>query len=257
MISNLASVHPKAKIGKNVTIDQFASVYADVEIGDDCHIGPNAVIFPDTTIGNNCKIFPGAVIGAVSQDLKYKGEKTNTVVGNNTIIREYVTINKGTVDRITTKIGDNCLLMAYVHIAHDCLIGNNVILANSVGLSGHITVEDFAIIEGMVGAQQFLTVGAHCFIAGGSLIRKNVPPFVRCAREPLSYIGVNKIGLSRRGFSEESIKEIEDIYRILFVKGLSMTKALEMIETECKESPEKTTILTFIKNSPDGIIKGI
>lgn len=257
MISNLASVHPKAKLGKNVTIDQFASIYADVEIGDNCHIGPNAVIFPDTVIGNDCKVFPGAVIGAVSQDLKYKGEKTNTVVGNNTIIREYVTINKGTTDRMTTKIGDNCLLMAYVHIAHDCLIGNNVILANSVGLSGHITVEDFAIIEGMVGAQQFLTVGAHCFIAGGSLIRKNVPPYVRCAREPLSYIGVNKIGLARRGFSEESIKEIEDIYRILFVKGLSMTKALEMIESECRESTEKSTILTFIKNSPDGIIKGI
>lgn len=256
MISNLAYVHPKAKLGNNVTVEQFATIYADVEIGDNCHIGPNAVIYPDTIIGTNNKIFPGAVIGAVSQDLKYKGEKTTTVVGNNNIIREYVTINKGTTDRMMTKIGDNNLLMAYCHIAHDCLIGNHVILANNAGLSGHITVEDYAILEGMVGASQFLTIGAHCFIAGGSLLRQNVPPYVRCAREPLSYIGVNKVGLSRRGFSEDSIRKIEDIYRILFVKGLSMSKALEMIESDIPDSPEKTTILTFVKNSK-GIIKGI
>jgi UDP-N-acetylglucosamine acyltransferase len=257
MISNLASVSPKAQLGNNVTVDSFATICEGVVIGDNCWIAPGVVIFPDTTIGNNCKIFPGAVVGAVSQDLKYKGEKTNTVIGNNTIIREYVTIHKGTTDRITTKIGDNCLLMAYVHIAHDCVIGNNVVLANYVGLSGHITVEDFAIIEGMVGAQQFITVGAHSFIAGGSLIRKSVPPFVRCAREPLSYIGVNKIGLSRRGFSEETIARIDDIYRTLFVTKLSMTKAIEKIESESPDSPEKAQILSFIKNEKDGVIKGI
>ncbi len=257
MISNLAVVHPKAKLGKNVTIDQFASVYEDVEIGDNCHIGSSAVIFQDTTIGNNCKIFPGAVIGAVSQDLKYKGEKTSTLIGNNNIIREYVTINKGTTDRMVTKIGDNNMLMAYTHIAHDCLIGNHVILANNAGLSGHITVEDYAILEGMVGASQFLTIGAHCFIAGGSLLRQNVPPYVRCAREPLSYIGVNKVGLTRRGFTEDSIKRIEDIYRILFVKGLSMSKAMDMIESDIPACDEKTTIVNFVKNSKHGIIKGI
>lgn len=257
MISNLASVHPKAKIGNNVIIEAFATVYSDVEIGDNTWIGPNTVIFSDTIIGSNCKIFPGAVIGAVSQDLKYKGEKSNTVIGNNTTIRECVTIHKGTVDKMTTKVGDNCLLMAYVHVAHDCILGNNIIIANSVGLSGHITIEDYAIIEGMAGVQQFVTIGTHSFVGGFSQVRKSVPPFVRCAREPLQYIGVNSVGLSRRGFDSDAIKQIEDIYRIIFVKGLSLTNAVETVQADCPDSPYKEQILSFIKNQKDGIIKGI
>jgi UDP-N-acetylglucosamine acyltransferase len=215
------------------------------------------MIYPDTTIGNGCQIFPGAIIGIVSQDLKYKGEPTTTTVGNNTIIREYVTIHKGTADRMTTSVGNNCLLMAYVHVAHDCIIGNNVIIANSVGLSGHITVEDFAIIEGMCGTQQFITIGAHSFVAGFSQIRKSVPPFVRCAREPMQFIGVNTIGLSRRGFDKEVIRQIEDIYRLIFVRGHNMTNALEIIEQEIENTPIRNQIVNFIKNQKDGIIKGI
>ena len=185
MISPLANVSSKAKIGKNVTIEAFASVYEDVEIGDNTYIHPNAVIYPDTIIGTDCQIYPGAIIGVVSQDLKYKGEKSKTVIGNNTIIREYATIHKGTADRMLTSVGNNCMLMGYSHVAHDCIIGNNVILANYVGLAGHVTIEDFVIAEGYAAIQQFVTVGAHSFLAATSHVRKNIPPYVRVAREPL------------------------------------------------------------------------
>jgi UDP-N-acetylglucosamine acyltransferase len=257
MISPLANVSPKAIIGKNVTIEAFATVYDDVQIGDNTHIHPNALIYPDTIIGNNCQIFPGAVIGIVSQDLKYNGEKSNTVIGNNTIIREYVTVHKGTADRMTTKIGDNCMMMAYVHIAHDCIIGNNVIIANYTGLAGHVTIEDHVIVEGMGAIQQFVTIGAHSFLAGGSKVRKNVPPYIRVAREPLQYIGVNTIGLARRGFEKEIINQIEDIYRLIFVRGHSVSNALELVNQEIIDSPVRNQIVEFIKNSQDGIIKGI
>lgn len=257
MISPLANVSPKAKIGNNVTIEPFATVYEDVVIGDNTYIHPNAIIYPDTTIGSNCQIFPGALIGIVSQDLKYKGEKAKTSIGNNTIIREYVTVHKGTSDRMLTAIGDNCLVMAYAHVAHDCIIGNNVILANYVGLAGHVTIEDFSILEGYVAVQQFVVVGAHTFLAGTSKVRKNVPPYIRVAREPLQYIGVNSVGLSRRGFDKETINQIEDIYRLIFVRGHNTSKALELVEQEIPDSPVRKQIVEFIKNSADGIVKGI
>lgn len=257
MISPLANVSSKAQIGSNVTIEAFATVYDDVVIGDNTHIHPNAIIYPDTVIGNDCQIFPGALIGIVSQDLKYKGEKAKTTVGNNTIIREYATIHKGTADRMLTAVGDNCLIMAYAHVAHDCLIGNNVILANYVGLAGHITIEDFVIIEGYAAIQQFITIGAHSFLAGASKVRKNVPPFIRVARDPLQYIGVNTVGLSRRGFDKEVINQIEDIYRLLFVRGHNVTNALELIEQEIPDSNTKTQIMDFVRNSKDGVVKGI
>lgn len=257
MISNLASVHPKAKIGKNVTISAFATIYEDVEIGDNVYIHPNAVIYPDTIIGEGCKIFPGAIIGIVNQDLKYKGEKSNTVIGKNTVIREYATIHKGTADRMTTKVGDNCLIMAYTHLGHDCLVGNNVIIANNGSLAGHITIEDYAILEGVVAAQQFVNIGAHSFIAGASLVRKSVPPYVRVAREPLQFIGVNTIGLARRGFDKEVIKQIEDIYRIIFVRGHNISNALEIVESEMPDTAIRKQIVDFIRNQKDGIVKGI
>ena len=257
MISPLANVSSKAQIGNNVTIEAFATVYDDAVIGDNTHIHPNAIIYPDTVIGNDCQIFPGALIGIVSQDLKYKGEKAKTTVGNNTIIREYATIHKGTADRMLTAVGDNCLIMAYAHVAHDCIIGNNVILANYVGLAGHITIEDFVIIEGYAAIQQFITIGAHSFLAGASKVRKNVPPFIRVARDPLQYIGVNTVGLSRRGFDKEVINQIEDIYRLLFVRGHNVTNALELIEQEIPASNIKTQIMDFVRNSKDGIVKGI
>ncbi len=257
MISNLAYVHPKAKIGNNVTVEPFASIYGDVEIGDNCWIGSNAVIMDKTRMGKNNRIFPGAVIGAIPQDLKYKGEDSLCELGDNNTIREFVTINRGTLDRMTTKIGNNCLLMAYTHLGHDTILGNNVIIANSGNLAGHITVEDFVIIEGVVAAQQFVNIGAHSFVAGASLVRKSVPPYIRVAREPLQFIGVNTIGLARRGVDKEIIKQIEDIYRIIFVRGHNISNALEIVETEIPDSLQRQEIINFIRSQKDGIIKGI
>lgn len=257
MISNLAYVHPKAKIGNNVTIEPFASIYGDVEIGDNCWIGSNAVIMDKTRMGKNNRIFPGAVVGAIPQDLKYKGEDSLCELGDNNTVREFVTINRGTLDRMTTKIGNNCLLMAYTHLGHDTILGNNVIIANSGNLAGHITVEDFVIIEGVVAAQQFVNIGAHSFVAGASLVRKSVPPYIRVAREPLQFIGVNTIGLARRGVDKEIIKQIEDIYRIIFVRGHNISNALEIVETEIPDSLQRQEILNFIRAQKDGIIKGI
>lgn len=250
-----ANIHPNAKVGTDVTIEPFSTVYGDVEIGEGTWIGPNVTIMDGARIGKNCKIFPGAVISAIPQDLKYGGEETHTIIGDNTTIRECVTINKGTSDAWKTEVGSNCLLMAYVHVAHDCKVGNNVILANCVNLAGHIEIDDFAILEGMVAVQQFLHIGGHSFIAGGSLVRKNVPPYVRAAREPLSYVGINAIGLKRRGFSENDVKQIEEIYRQIFVLNKVTTKGIEAVE-KLEESKFKTEILDFFKQSQNGVMRG-
>jgi len=256
-MSELAYIHPDAKIGKDVVVEPFVSIYGDVEIGEGTWIGANVVIMDGARIGKNCRIFPGAVISADSQDLKYKGEYTTTHIGDNTTIRECVTIHKGTTDRNKTVIGNNCLLMAYVHVAHDCLIGNNVIIANSTQLAGHITIDDWVIIEGMVGTQQFVHIGEHAFIAGGSLVRKNVPPYVKAAREPLSYVGVNSVGLRRRGFTDQQIMNVEDIYRVVYVQNSNITTALKVADIELPSSEEKNTILDFIKGSTKGIMRGL
>lgn len=256
-MSQLSYIHPSAKIGKGVTIEPFSTVYENVEIGDGTWIGPNVTIFPGARIGKNCRIFPGAVISGIPQDLKFKGEETTVEIGDNTTIRECVTINRGTVDKMKTVIGKNCLIMAYVHVAHDCILGDNIILVNNVTLAGHIQIDDWAILEGLVAVQQFIHIGAHAFVTGGSLVRKNVPPFAKAAREPLQYIGINSVGLRRRGFSNERILEIEDIYRTLYVKGLNVTNALAVIEQEAPASKEKEEILTFIRDSKDGIMKGV
>ena len=257
MIHPLTNIHPGAKIGTAVTIDAFSSIAEDVEIGDGTWIGSNVSIMNGARIGKNCKIFPGAVISADPQDLKFAGEKTTTEIGDNTTIRECVTINKGTKDRWKTAVGNNCLVMAYVHIAHDCIIGNNVILANQVSLAGHITIDDFAILEGLVAVQQFVRIGAHCFISGASLVRKNVPPYVRAAREPLSYIGVNSVGLKRRGFTEENIRHIEDIYRQLYVMNRNMSNGIEAVQREIPSSEFKTEILEFVHSSEGGVMRGV
>ncbi len=257
MSQALAYIHPNAKIGNNVTIEPFSTIYENTEIGEGTWIGPNVTIMPGARIGKNCRIFPGAVISAIPQDLKYAGEETTVEIGDNTMIRECVTINRGTKDRYKTVIGSNCLLMAYVHIAHDCLIGNNVIMANSVNVAGHVTIEDWAILEGLVAVQQFVKIGAHAFIAGASLVRKNVPPYVRAAKEPIAYIGVNSVGLSRRGYAKETILHIEDIYRTIFVRGLNTSNAVQVVENEIPDSSEKNQILDFIRESENGIIKGV
>lgn len=251
-----ANIHPDARIGKDVVIEPFSTVYADVEIGEGTWVGPNVTIMNGARIGKNCRIFPGAVISAIPQDLKYAGEETHAIVGDNTTIRECVTINKGTSDLWKTEVGSNCLLMAYVHVAHDCVVGNNVILANCVNLAGHIRIEDHAILEGMVAVQQFLRIGRHAFIGGGSLVRKNVPPYVRAAREPLSYVGVNSVGLKRRGFSDDSVKRIEDIYRHIYVLNKLTSKGLNSVQTALEDSEEKNEILTFFAESENGVMRG-
>lgn len=250
-----ANVHALAKIGEGTVIEPFATVQADVEIGENCWIAPNAVIMNGARLGNNVQIHSGAVISGDPQDLKFEGEDSKTIIGDNTIIRECVTVNKGTKDRMATKVGDNCLLMSYVHVAHDTFIGNNVIVAVDVALAGHMDIEDFAIIEGISGAQQFVKIGGHCFIAAGSLIRKNVPPYIKCAREPLTYTGINRIGLQRRGFKDEVINEIDQIYRTLYIRNRNIGKALIEIEKEFKPSKHRDHILDFIKNSENGIVK--
>lgn len=256
MISKLAQVSSGAKIGENVTIEGFTTIYEDVEIGEGTHIGPNVTIYPGARIGKNCQIFPGSVISAVPQDLKFHGEYTTTEIGDNTIIRECVTIHRGTDDMNKTTVGNNCLLMGYVHVAHDCQVGNHCILANYTGLSGHNILEDYVILEGKVGTQQFIRIGAHAFIAGGSLVRKNVPPYVRAAREPLTYAGVNAIGLRRRGFEDDKVKIVEDAYRQLFVLNNTISAGVKAIEAEVEDSDIKEKILNFIKISDRGIIKG-
>ncbi len=256
MISPLAHISPDAIIGNNVTIDPFACIHDDVSIGDDTHVMSNAVIMAGTTIGKRCLIFPGAVIGAIPQDLKFVGEKTTVKIGDDTTIRECVTISRGTKDRWETVIGNNCLLMAYAHVAHDCLLGDNVILANAVQLAGHVEVGDFAIIGGMSGAPQFARIGAHTYIAGHTVITKDVPPYIKAGRTPLSYVGLNSVGLKRRDFSQEKINHILDLYRTIYNKNLNISQALDFMEKE-PASPERDAILSFVRDSKRGIIKGL
>lgn len=257
MNQSLAYIHPEAKIASNVIIDPFASIFSNVEIGEGTWIGSNVTIMEGARIGKNCKIYPGAVISAPPQDLKYKGESTTVSVGDNTIIRECVTLNRGTaLDKGTTAIGESCLIMAYVHIAHDCIIGNNVIIANSVQLAGHIEIQDYAFIGGTSAVHQFVKIGAHALISGGSLVRKDVPPYTKAAREPLSYCGINTIGLRRRGYSNEKINEVQEIYRHVYLKGLNNSKALDIIELEMPISKERDEIINFIRSSDRGIMKG-
>lgn len=257
MSDPLASIHPDAQIGKNVKIDPFASIQGDVVIGDNTWIGSGAVIMDGTRIGNHCEIFPGAVIGAKPQDLKFDGEYTTVEIGNNSSIREFVTIHRGTVDRDKTVVGNNCLLMAYVHVAHDCIVGDNVVIANGTQLAGHVVLEDWVVLEGMVGVTQFLRIGAHSFVGGGCLVRKNVPPFIKAAREPLSFVGVNVVGLRRRGFSDTQIQQIEDIYRIVYVQNSNITSAMKILDMEMPPSKEKDLVISFIKSSTKGIVRGL
>jgi UDP-N-acetylglucosamine acyltransferase len=252
----LAYIHPEAKIADNVVIEPFVTIQKDVEISEGSYIGSNATIMEGARIGKNCKIFPGAVISGMPQDLKFKGEKTTVEIGDNTVVREFVTISRGTVEQHRTVIGRNCLIMAYVHVAHDCIVGNNVILANTVQLAGHVNIGDFATIGGATAVHQFVKIGAYVMIAGGSLVRKDVPPYVTAAREPLSYAGINSIGLRRKGFSNEKINEIQEVYRRIYLRGKNNTKALDLIQLEMPSSKERDEILNFIRTSDRGVMKG-
>lgn len=255
MISPLAHISPDAVIGKNVRIDPFSVIEAGVIIGDDCHIMPNVVIMSGTTIGKKCLVFPGAVLGAIPQDLKFVGEKTTVEIGDNTTIRECVTVNRGTVDRWKTVIGSNCLIMAYAHIAHDCVLGNNVILANGVQCAGHVEIGDYAIIGGLSGMPQFTRIGAHTYVAAHALVNKDIPPYIKTAQIPLSYAGVNSVGLRRRGFTNESINAILEVYRNIYYKSMNTSQALDFIEQELPPCVEKDNIVSFIRESKRGIVK--
>ncbi|RYY48258.1 MAG: acyl-ACP--UDP-N-acetylglucosamine O-acyltransferase [Chitinophagaceae bacterium] len=255
MISPLAHISPDAVLGNNVKVDPFAVIHEDVRIGDGTHIMSGAVIMSGTTIGKECLIFPGAVLGAIPQDLKFIGEKTTVEVGDNTTIRECVTINRGTQDKWKTVIGSNCLLMAYAHVAHDCILGDNVILANSVQLAGHVEVGEYAIIGGMAGAPQFSRIGAHTYVAGHTVINKDVPPFIKAGRTPISYAGVNSVGMQRRGFNSEIINQVLEVYRTIYNKGLNTSQALEFIEQQLPACTERDMIVSFVRESKRGIIK--
>jgi UDP-N-acetylglucosamine acyltransferase len=252
----LAYVHPQAKIASNVVIEPFVTISKNVEIGEGSWIGSNVTIMEGARIGKNCRIFPGAVISAIPQDLKYDGEETLVHIGNNVIIREFVTVNRGTKASFETFIGDHTLLMAYAHVAHDCNIGKNCIIANAATLAGHINIEDFAIIGGLSAVHQFCNIGAHVMISGGSLVRKDVPPYTKAAREPLAFVGINSIGLRRRGFTSEKINEIQEIYRIIYQKSYNVSQALEIIDAELPATSERDEIVSFINNSSRGIMKG-
>jgi UDP-N-acetylglucosamine acyltransferase len=252
----LAYIHPQAKVARNVVVEPFTTINNDVEIGSGTWIGSNVTIMEGARIGKNCRIFPGAVISAIPQDLKFEGEDSLTIIGDNTTIRECVTINRGTNASGKTKIGNNCLIMATAHIAHDCILGDNSIIVNGVALAGHVTIGKYAIIGGLAAIHQFIHIGDHAMISGGSLVRKDVPPYTKAAKEPLSYVGINSIGLRRRGFSSTKITEIQNIYRILYQKNYNNSQALEIIEAEMEATPERDEITLFIRNSQRGIMKG-
>ena len=252
----LAYVHPQAKIANNAVIEPFTTIHKNVEIGEGTWIGSNVTIMEGARIGKNCRIFPGAIIAAIPQDLKFGGEDSLAIIGDNTTIRECVTINRGTNYSGKTEIGENCLIMAYAHIAHDCHIGNNAIIVNSVQLAGHIEIGDWAIIGGLSAVHQFVKIGKHTMISGGSLVRKDVPPFVKAGREPLSFVGINSIGLRRRSFSDEEIGEIQEIYRVLYQKNYNNTQAINKIEIDFKVSKNRDEIIDFVKKSGRGIMRG-
>ncbi len=255
MISNLAFVHPNARIGNDVTIEPFAYIAGDSFIGDGTWIGPNAVVMDGARIGKNCKIFPSACIAGIPQDMKFKGEDTTAEIGDNTTIREGVTVNRGTVAAGKTVIGSGCLLMAYSHIGHDCELKDNIIIGNMTGLAGEVKVDEYAIISGGSLVHQFTRIGAHVILGGGSKVRIDVPPFIKADRDPLSYMGLNSIGLTRRGFEKERIDEIHNIYRAIYYSNLNFSLALDHVENSFAQSDDRDYILKFIRNSERGVIR--
>jgi UDP-N-acetylglucosamine acyltransferase len=255
MIQPLAYIHPDAKIARNVVIEPFAMIHKDVEIDEGTWVGSHAVINEGARIGKNCRIFSGAVVSAIPQDLKYNDEYTLTIIGDNTTIREYATISRGTEQHWKTEVGSNCLIMAYAHIAHDCVVGDHCIIGNNVQMAGHVHVDHWAIVSAISAIHQFVKIGTHAFISGGSLVRKDVPPFTKAAREPISYAGINSVGLRRRGYSNEKIAEIQNVYRYIYMKGLNNAEALNLIELELPASSERDQIVNFIRSSERGIMK--
>lgn len=256
MIHQLAAVDKRAKIGKNVVVEPFTTIAGDVQIGDGTWVGPNVTIMDGARIGANCRIFPGTVISAIPQDLKFDGEDSQVIIGDRTTIRESVTINRGTKALGYTKIGSDCLIMATSHIAHDCVLGDHVIIVNGCGIAGHVEIGDYTVMGGLSAVHQFGKIGKHVMISGGTLVRKDIPPYIKVAREPMSYAGINSVGLRRRGFTNEKIFEIQKIYRYIFQMKMNVTQAINFIEKEMLPTAERDEIVQFIQNSPRGIVKG-
>jgi UDP-N-acetylglucosamine acyltransferase len=256
MHSPLAVIHPEAKIGNNVTIDPFVVIEKDVVIEDNTHIFSHAVILDGARIGENCMIFPGAVISGIPQDLKFDGEITTVEIGKDTTIRECVTVNRGTASKGKTTVGNHCLIMAYSHIAHDCMVKDYVILGNAAQIAGEVEIDDYAIVSGGSLVHQFTRISKHVMIQGGSRIGKDIPPYTLIGRDPIVYCGINIVGLRRRGFTNGQVYLIQDIYRTLYTRGLNNTDALKCIETEYEPSEERDLILDFIKSSKRGIVRG-
>lgn len=252
----LAYVHPEAKIHPSVVVEPFVTIDRNVEIGEGTRICSNVTIMEGARIGKNCTIYPGAVISGPPQDLKFKGEETVAIIGDNTVIHECVTVHRGTASKGKTVVGNNCLIMAYCHVAHDCVVKNNVIMSNAVQLAGEVVVDDFAVIGGGALIHQFCHIGSHVMLQGGALVNKDIPPFVKAGREPIAYAGVNSIGLRRRGYSNETIRDIQEIYRYLYLSGLNNSDAISRIEAELPASKERDEIILFVRNSNRGIIRG-
>ena len=252
----LAYIHPAAKIHPSVVIDPFVTIEGNVEIGEGTWIGSNVTIMDGARIGKNCRIFPGAAISGIPQDLKFRGEETTAIIGDNTTLRECVTVNRGTAAKGKTIVGSNCLIMAYSHVAHDCIVGDNVIISNASQLAGEVIVDNFAVIGGGSLIHQFCHIGPHVMLQGGALVNKDIPPFVKAAREPISYAGVNSIGLRRRGFTSEQIQAIQEVYRYLYLSGLNNSDAVERIEAELPATKERDELILFVRNAKRGIIRG-
>lgn len=255
MISPLAYVHPDAKIDPTAEIGPFAYIEDNVEIGAGTVVMANASIMHGSRIGRGCKIFPSAVVGAVPQDLKFHGEETLAIIGDNTTIRECATVHRGTFSKGKTVVGSNCLIMAYCHVAHDCLLKDNIIMSNAVQLAGEVVVENHAIIGGGTLVHQFTHIGEHVMIQGGSKVNKDVPPYVIAAREPIQYCGINSVGLNRRGFSREQLDAIQETYRAVYSPLYNISQAIEHARAELPVSAERDLILDFIQSSPRGIIR--
>ena len=252
----LAYIHPDAKIAPSVVIDPFVTIDRNVEIGEGTRIASNVTIMEGARIGKNCTIFPGVVVGAIPQDLKFHGEDTLAIIGDNTTLRECVTVNRGTAAKGKTVVGNNCLIMAYCHVAHDCVVGDNVIMSNATQIAGEVQIDNFAVIGGGALIHQFTHIGAHVMIQGGALVNKDIPPYVKAGREPIAYAGINSVGLRRRGFSNEQIREIQDIYRYLYLSGYNNSDAIERIEAELPATNERDEIIMFVRNSKRGILRG-
>jgi len=252
----LAYIHPAAKIASSVVIDPFVTIDANVEIGEGTRILSGVTILEGSRIGRNVTIFPNAVIGAIPQDLKFAGEETLAIIGDNTVLRECVTVNRGTAAKGKTVVGNNCLIMAYSHVAHDCVVGDHVIMSNATQLAGEVIVDQYAVIGGGSLIHQFCHIGAHVMIQGGALVNKDIPPYVKAARDPIAYTGVNSVGLRRRGFTSGQICEIQEVYRYIYMSNLNVSDAVERVEAELTATKERDEILQFIRNAKRGIIRG-